>query len=347
MTVSSDRPRMPDEPLCSLNLKRRAAEMLRAAPNMRPEDWRVERDLSMTKWFDYRFLTPIEATLQFVEDYRFVFRAKWKSNFDAATADLKRGTIENGLFADRREFSTFWNARVCADALGMRYPFFINTTMEVALRRGKWKRVPRPGQLWNKPDCIAAAEAKWEEELAGRQAVSALAHYRPENFLGLPHQLDHQQHALQVAKKRSNFLGALGNYIDIDRIVSAAQAETAYDTRVVTMARETVSSSATPAPQDVLPLDQLLPSCFGLPVVVDRARPPCAACPLVERCAIVSRIAQAASVKRFGDDPVADHERALSRERSNRYRERNRAKRDAAGDVSRSPTRPGAGEAAA
>lgn len=347
MTVSSDRPRMPDEPLCPLNLKRRAAEMLRAATNIRPEDWRVERDLSMTKWFDYRFLTPLEATLQFVEDYQFVYRNMWKSNFDAATADLKRGTAGKGLFADRREFSTFWNARVCADTQGVRYPFFINTTMEVALRRGKWKRLPRPGQLWNKADCLAAVEAKWEEELAGRQAVSALAHYRPENFLGLPHQLDHQQHALRVAKKRSNFLGALGNYIDIDRIVSAAQAEAAYDTPVMTMAREAVSSSAAPAPQDVLPLDQLLPSCFGLPVAVDRALPLCAACPLIDRCAMASGVAQAASAKRNGADPVADHKRALSRERSRRYRERGRASRDAAGAVSGSPTQPGAGQAAA
>ena len=347
MILSSDRPRTSHEALCQMSLKSRAADMLRVAPNMRPKDWRVERDLSMTKWFDYRFLTPLEATMQFVEDYRFVFRAKWKSNFDAATADLKRGTAKKGLFADRREFSTFWNARVCADSMGVRYPFFINTTMEVALRRGKWKRLPRPGQLWNKADCLAAVAVRWEEELAGRQAVSALAHYRPENFLGLPHQLDHRQHVLQVAKKRSNFRGALGSYIDIDRLVSVAQAEAAYGARVVAMAREAVSSSVAPAPQEMLPLDRLLPSCFGLPVAVDRTLPPCAACPLVERCATASGIAQTASAKCYGDDPVAAHERTLSRDRSRRYRERRRADRDAVVLAARPQTPPGAETAAA
>jgi len=305
--------------------------MLRAAENMHPEDWHVERRLSMTKWFDYRFITPLDATMQFVKDYQSVYRNMWKSNFDAATADMKRATAEKGLFANRREFSTFWNARVCADTLGVRYRFFVNVTMDAALRRGKWKRLPRPGQLWNKPGCIAAVKAKWEEELAGCQAVSAQAHYLPENYLGLPHQLDHQQHALRVAKKRSNLMRALGSYIDIDRLVSVEQAEAVYGTRVVQMAREAASGTAAPVPADMLPLDQLLPSCFGLPVAMDRALPLCAGCPLVDRCAKASTVAQAASAKLFGEDPVAEHQRALSRERSRRYRERRGADRDADG----------------
>lgn len=132
MIVSSDRPRMSDEVINPSNIKTRTADMFRAASNLRPEDWRIERELSIMKWFDYRFMSPLEATLEFVEDYRFVYRAIWKSNFDASTA-------ERGWFADRREFLTFWNARVAADALGVRYRFFIFTTMEAALRRRKWK----------------------------------------------------------------------------------------------------------------------------------------------------------------------------------------------------------------
>lgn len=348
MIVSSDRPRMPDEPLDRSILRQRTAGMLRAAPNMRPADWRVERDLSMTKWFDYRFLTPLEATLQFVEDYRFAYRTIWSNSFDTPTAHLKRGVAEHGLFADRREFTTFWNARVCADALGVRYRLFILTTMETALRRGKWRRPPRPGQLWNKPDCIAAVEAKWEEELAGRPAVSTLAHYRPENFLGLPHQLDHRQHVLRVAQKRSNPMRALGDYIDIDRLVSVEEVEAIYGAWVVERARESVSRTAAPVPREELPLDRLLPSCFGLPIAVNRALPPCMTCPLVERCATASGIAQAASAKLFGEDPVAEHQRVLSRERSRRYRERRDANRDADDPASRTLTQPGtAGIAAA
>lgn len=325
MITSSDRPPPSHEAICSKSLKMRTSSLLRAAENMRPEDWRVERDLSVTKWFDYRFLTPLEATLQFMEDYEIVYRAMWKSTFDLTEADSKCGRAKKGLFANRREFSTFWNARVFADMLGVRYPFFIRTTMETALRRGKWKRLPRPGQLWNKPDCIEAVRTKWEEELAGRQAVSELAHYRLENFLGLPHQVDHQEHALRVAKKRPNMQRALGSYIDIDRIVSVAQAEAAYMPIVVGLARETVAGIAAPVPEEVLPLEKLLPACFGLPVVVDPSLPLCSECPLIDRCTKASAIAHTASVERFGADPVLDHKRALSRERSRQYRERKRA----------------------
>ncbi len=136
----------------------------------------------MTKWFDYRFLTPLDATLQFMEDYEIVYRAMWKSTFDSSTADLKCGRAEKGLFANRREFSTFWNARVYADTLGVALPLFHPYVDGDSAAPREVEAPSAAGQLWNKPDCIEAVKTKWEEELAGRQAVSELAHYRPENF---------------------------------------------------------------------------------------------------------------------------------------------------------------------
>lgn len=330
MSFASDRTRMPEENFAPGLLKLRTENLLKACAYMNAEDWRIERQVSMTKWFDYRFMTPLAATLEFVEDYKFVFHARWRSDFDASTADLKRGTALGGLFANSREFSTFWNARVCADRMGVRYRFFINTTMETALRRGKWKRLPRPGQLWNKPDCLDAVQMKWAEELAARQAVSELPHYRPENFLGLPHQLDHQQHVLAVANKRANLRHALGHYIDIDPLVSVEQAEAVYGPWLVERAREAVSGGAAPVPHEPLPAGDLLPSCFGLPVAVDPLQQPCADCPFIERCSNASCIAHAVVVKRYGaEDPAAAHARQLASDRSRRYRERKRSTREA------------------
>ncbi|MER2269544.1 hypothetical protein [Methylobacterium oxalidis] len=72
------------------------------------EDSRLqeERQVSATKWFDYRFMSPIEATVTFYEIYRRLFREAWRKNFSGPDAELKRGGPSAGLFFSRREFNS-------------------------------------------------------------------------------------------------------------------------------------------------------------------------------------------------------------------------------------------------
>ncbi len=148
-------------------LEERAQLIVKAAANLTPERWQDERELAKTKWFDYRFLSPIEATLKFVEDYQRAYRVQWRQSFDTATADKKRAIASGGLWHDRKEFTEFWNARAHADWLGVDYFIYCMVSMETALRRAKQKRILRPGQMRSN-DCVQAVQKRQEEEMSGR-----------------------------------------------------------------------------------------------------------------------------------------------------------------------------------
>lgn len=306
----------------------RANPILAAAYHMSPDGWAAERVLAQTKWFDYRFLSPAEATLHFVEEYQRTFR-QWWGVFDSAEVDKKRGIAANGLFHSRKVFSEFWTARAHADFMGVPYRIYISTAMEVALRRAKQTRLLRAGQL-RKEEYVQAIEKRWEEELAGGCWLSELPHYRAENDCALPGQIAHQEHVVQTARKRSNSRLALGMAIDGLRVLPVEKAEAAFDYELVVSAREGAAGVGTPASFDVLADDQLMPSCFGLPAPLDVGAEPCCRCPLAAQCQLASDRIITDVISRYGsEDPALKHRRELGRERVRRFRERHCLAEDA------------------
>ncbi|WP_157182119.1 hypothetical protein [Methylobacterium sp. WSM2598] len=331
MTASSERtPMRAIGELDPTIMEERAQLLLQAAAYMTPACWQAERDVAQTKWFDYRFLSPVEATLKFVEEYQRAYRIQWSRNFETAVAADKRGIASGELWHDRQEFSTFWNARVHADTLGMGYFIYCYTNMETAVRRAKQTRLLRPGQM-RTADCIKAVKERWEEELVGARWLSELPHYRTENFCGLPDQLAHQQHVARTTRKRSSPVLALGASIDMMRVLPAHVAEEFFGEEHVTMARERAIGG--PDPVEHVPDEQLIPSCFGLPAPLEVNAGPCLKCPLAAQCVRESERTCAAVVARYGsDDPHRAHVRELGRERVRRFREKQRLARVGAGE---------------
>lgn len=305
-------------------IDQRAELILAASFHMTPDCWAAERILAQTKWFDYRFLSPIQATQFFVEEYQRIFRWKWRLNFNSADADKKRGTAAGGLFHDRKEFSGFWNARAHADLLGVPYEIYISTAMETALRRAKQKRLLRAEQM-RQDDCVVAIQKRWDEELAGARWLSELPHYRAENDHSLPDQIAHQQHVASGARKRSNCSLALGAAIDELRVLPVETAETIYGTEFISRARERSAGIGVSMAVEALPPEQLVPSCFGLPAPLDITAEPCSQCPLADQCQEVSERMLADVVARHGSmNPTLDHRRKLGSERVRRFREKRR-----------------------
>ncbi|MGF3021653.1 hypothetical protein ACQVP2_02340 [Methylobacterium aquaticum] len=304
-------------------LEERAQLIVKAAANLTPERWQDERELAKTKWFDYRFLSPIEATLKFVEDYQRAYRVQWRQSFDTATADKKRAIASGGLWHDRKEFTEFWNARAHADWLGVDYFIYCMVSMETALRRARQKRILRPGQMRSK-DCVQAVQKRQEEEMSGRVWLSELPHYREENFCALPDQIAHQRHVAQTVRRRSNAIFALGGAIDALRVLPVHIAVEIFGEEHVTMARER-ASFVTVAPVELVPDAQLVPACFGLPAPLDMNAEPCCQCPLTSQCGKASESTLADVVALHGSaDPRRAHVRELGRERVRRLRERRR-----------------------
>ena len=83
-----------------------------------------ERNLDQTKWFDYRFLTPMEATEAFANAYQQEFQDRYAKNIDTEESKGKTGTRGNNWKSNSREFNSFWSARQFAPPLGLDSRFF-------------------------------------------------------------------------------------------------------------------------------------------------------------------------------------------------------------------------------
>ena len=55
---------------------------------------REEMDLYTTKWFDYRFMSPTEATDMFKSEYSKAYKIAWRTYEDRNEAEFKSGLLE-------------------------------------------------------------------------------------------------------------------------------------------------------------------------------------------------------------------------------------------------------------
>src|SRR4051794_11921332 len=71
----------------------------------------LESTLDRTKWFDYRFMSPMKATVLFATDYQNAFRVKHGTTFSTQEAPKKRGIPLAGILTSSQELNGHWRAR--------------------------------------------------------------------------------------------------------------------------------------------------------------------------------------------------------------------------------------------
>lgn len=169
------------------------------------KDWRdLEAELFTTKWFDYRFMHPTEATYLYASCYEGAYRRAFRANFDAARADEVRVFKKSNVFCDDRSvISGLWRGRQKADALGIPYDIFLSLAFKEVLRFWKQKHMPRPSHLYN-DDLLARVIQGWEELQSARLIYATHDAYKLENARGLACQLEHVAWLKRQAFKRDN-----------------------------------------------------------------------------------------------------------------------------------------------
>ena len=277
-----------------------------------------EREVSGSKWFDYRFTPAVQATELFYETYIRLYREASRRNFDGETAPLKRAVPARGLWGSPGEFSATWRARQIADAFGMPYDFFIRECMAAGIRRGV-TRVPRPNQLYNLLS-IPHLQERWEEHRKALPVFSRLPQYRVEAVCGLPAQLEHQQWVIESLKARHARPFAIAQACFVDRLFTLDRAKAEFHPYVVEqMLFEAKGMKAEPAP--ALRAANFLPSCFGLPHACSPAVSPCAECHVQEECRTAEAKVREKVAQRYGSEKPRDEEKlAQNRERVARCR---------------------------
>jgi hypothetical protein len=175
-----------------------------------------EPALQFAKWFDYRFLNPVQATYLFAHEYRKAFRDAFAANFDTARAPYVKCFKHADLFQCNPQIVTgVWRARQVADAMGMPYGVYLSLAFKWNLRYWKRHTMPRPQNLYS--DLVTdRAAIDWAELQTTRLYYSELPYYRNEAYCGHRSQNDHHEWLISQAFKRDNAPRALARLVQED-----------------------------------------------------------------------------------------------------------------------------------
>jgi hypothetical protein len=230
-------------------------------------DREKERNLYRQKWFDYRFISPTDATARFYILYQEVYRWKYRININAPDAEKKTGVSKQHAWS---AMTSFWRARQFADELGVTYDVFLDAAFQVCVRRG-WSRLPHINQLYGNKnrDAIAnAVRTLWAEEIDSRFTISVLPQYREDSFCGLSAQIDHRDWVMDQIKARNNSPLDIGRACYVHKVVPEKMALLEYGPEKLVQARAEVASECLVSEARSV-AGPPLPSCFGLPDAPD------------------------------------------------------------------------------
>ncbi|MHC2072998.1 hypothetical protein [Agrobacterium tumefaciens] len=316
-------------------LLQRLDETVQMRSLLHPKEWKNESALITTRWFDYRFLSPLKLTLLFGKIYNEKLRNHLRRHVDIERAETVNG-VKPGIPNERATwFTALWKARQRADEFFLPYDDYIEFCFDFSSRRRRrWTMLP--GQLHpstnNREAWLDRFEKFYEERvpLVMRRAGS-IPQYRLENDLGLPPQVDFRrimlselscssrrmsdQIAERVHAKRHLSLGAALDLVSPgDRAEVASRARSSFDDGIW-LGEPVVTLTAA----------EQLPSCFGLAETISLEISPCLSCPLAEKCGATGRIAMAATQRLTGSpSPVWD----ADKKRSARNTANSRARRE-------------------
>jgi len=299
----------------------RLKQSLQFAVNIRREILEDENELTDLKWFDYRFDSPLNATIKFANAYSVIFKDEWAKSIDRDEALKKRPIARGDVTHNRRELTSFWHARQFADLIGVPYEFFVQAAMDWHLR-SQWKHLPRPNQLIcaaKGPRVLDHIRDSWTSLTGASFRYSRLPHYRQENFVGLPAQLTHREHVIKQIRDRVRPVDLIGRLIFGERVLPHELAISSFGKDLFEEAKRDFRGTVEPVVK--LSTDDLRPACFMVPYAFDEHSSPCADCQAKERCRAAARIINVRIDSRHGGlDPVTARERQLNRERVARCR---------------------------
>jgi hypothetical protein len=290
-----------------------------------PETAALERKLQMTKWFDYRFLSPEEATELFAQAYASAYEHYYGKYFSSVSAQGKTGMRQRLWKSSLREFTSFWRARQFADEIGVPYDQFVCPTFELANRRC-WARLPRPNQFYSPKFRGAITEVvrerwrEWTEDAIF--TFSKLPQYRNEHFTGLPAQVAHRDWLISQLKARHGDPAKIAEACFVHGVLPIDRAIAEFGEEQFERAnRYAAERSLVAAPAEPLSGSEARPSCFGFLNAYDDTAMECLACPMRATCSDATAFVMAQVTTKTGsENPRAERRRQQVRDRVRRHR---------------------------
>lgn len=330
--------------------KKRLDDLIWMTRNIRSDDIARERDLLLMKWFDYRFLSPLEATELFIEAYRRQYKIAFAREVDRSRSGEVHGIRMDQFYGNAKLRTQAWRARQRADETGMTYDAYMQASFAFASRKsivnddGKTRaRMLLSVSQLHHPN--SAAEA-WDEfrttfwsELLDNRVVEmpVAAAFREELYEDLPAQLDFRQKWPRIAAASSSgMVGWMQHFSHVKRQIPFEEFRSVMSADRFQSERDKLDAEirhygAEPEEMPLVNSTTTWQSCFGL-ITGDRSHAPtCASCPVTEQCRTMQRFVNTCLTSICGTtDPVGDEKRSKGRARQAALRERRALKKRAA-----------------
>lgn len=194
-----------------------------------------ELGLFASKWFDYRQLTPLQATRLYIQAYGDIYRRHYRANFDRRAAEHVKPLSVDGIWAglleniskSRRAFIGCWRGRQIADFLCMPYEVYIDLALQFRLNYWQQRNMPQPTHLYSEM-VVEKVQERWEELQTRKLYLAEDNAYIVQNYVGARHQDDYHEWLMTQAGKRTNPAQFLARFIE-DDLLPKEKVEARYD----------------------------------------------------------------------------------------------------------------------
>jgi len=325
-------------PFFHLSVTDRLVDIFASLNLIPPKKLERERELAESKWYAYRFMSPMAATKHFADAYRKGVKAYAREHQDRDLAESVQGLGRNVFGKPSSSLTELWGARQRADELGLSYDLLVEFGMYFAGRR-TWRHTPRPIQLFGSKESDVAWRHEIEKFLEEREPaalsrIAELPQYRTECYRGLPAQDAFRAELLDGIRKNTR-----SRSIEIGRqcvetrhlpmLSTLKLAPSELRAGVVSDIRHDLNIGLlTPAPKEKLPLIAYAPPCFGLPHARDVGSEQCLACPMSVACEAAALKVTKRMIERHGVlSPLQEGRDSRRREMTRRRVAKLRAKK--------------------
>lgn len=162
----------------------------------------LEPDLMQTRWFDYRRMTPLEATKLFALLYNIEYRNRAAMMRDLERAAMQRDQLKGLENETSVNLLSAWRSRQAADRIGCRYEFYIRYAFKRTFEN-LWRYIPRINQLYNE-DLATDIATQWELESRVSLQLASDPFFKTDRYVGHPDQLAYHQYLINEARRREH-----------------------------------------------------------------------------------------------------------------------------------------------
>lgn len=300
-------------------LARRTAESRLVRTWIDAEALTREPSLQELAWVEYRYLTPLQRTEAFTRAYRSAYLAAYAKRFPEVDTSKKQPIEVNFVRNDIGVMNALWNARAHADAAGIPYDLYLETIMEGHLLGDKWKRPPRPNQLYGKLTFPRVRDLLTHEQTLRRlYGPTWDPRFFAEAYIGDPIQeaaIGLLRHAVLGSDEQARMLG---EFLCHRRAITEPRAVEAFGESLV---KEAISVAGGEPIISSKGSRAYVPACFGHPDHSEDS--PCMTCPVRGHCVEFTRGVKDDLLRLTGsEDPRKAWKREAAKLRKRRQRQR-------------------------